>query len=590
VKSKYKTYGQYLKSYVNKSDGTLISYIELEILMVPSNEKYLIRRNWNGKGQKAQAEIKIYQNDEYNSFLTDNWAMFIENILPSGLSNFFFFNGEKIGELAEEDTNEQMKDSIKTLLGINVLDTLKGDLRRITSKITRANEQKYNTAESNDLRVQRDTAETKLIELDNQIKSLIDKSIVIEKELEKARVNYASKGGDIVAKEQELFQKRMTIAAKIEQNANQLLDIAGLELPLSLVPKLLFQIKEQSSKEREERESQVVIKKINAFYDQYKKASESEAVEEFVKYIKQQSNDQRTEMIFNLSDLTYLQLTNLCDHQLTNTKKNTELVIEEQKNNQAKADEIDSYLSVEIDEKVISKIYKKIVILEKQKTNLEVEIDNCNKKRPSLNGDVMSANAEFNRYVENMLSKLEWNDDNNRVVKYAHYATDVLDEYKVRLQSRKIGVLAETMTNCYKKLANKKSLIDKVDINPRSLDFCYLDENESEVEKTKLSAGEKQLMVVSLLWALAICSKRKLPVIIDTPLSRLDSKHRISLIRTYFPHASDQTIILSTDSEIYGKYYDAIKENVGDEFILHYDDDKKCTTISTGYFTEDGQW
>ena len=57
-------------------------------------------------------------------------------------------------------------------------------------------------------------------------------------------------------------------------------------------------------------------------------------------------------------------------------------------------------------------------------------------------------------------------------------------------------------------------------------------------------------MVISLLWALAICSKRKLPVIIDTPLSRLDSNHRTTLVQTYFPNASEQTIILSTDTEI----------------------------------------
>ena len=67
--------------------------------------------------------------------------------------------------------------------------------------------------------------------------------------------------------------------------------------------------------------------------------------------------------------------------------------------------------------------------------------------------------------------------------------------------------------------------------------------------KERLSAGEKQLMVVSLLWALAICSRRKLPVIIDTPLSRLDSKHRMALLQTYVPNASDQTNVLSTDSE-----------------------------------------
>lgn len=96
-------------------------------------------------------------------------------------------------------------------------------------------------------------------------------------------------------------------------------------------------------------------------------------------------------------------------------------------------------------------------------------------------------------------------------------------------------------------------------MDPETLDLQYLNADGEEIAKKRLSAGEKQLMVISLLWALAICSKKKLPVIIDTPLSRLDSSHRQALIKTYFPKASDQTIILSTDSEIDENYYTMIR-------------------------------
>lgn len=84
-------------------------------------------------------------------------------------------------------------------------------------------------------------------------------------------------------------------------------------------------------------------------------------------------------------------------------------------------------------------------------------------------------------------------------------------------------------------------------------------------------------------YTLAICSKKKLPVIIDTPLSRLDSLHRTALINTYFPNAGEQTIILSTDSEIDSTYYDLMKDNVGDEFTLKYDEKTKSTSIERGY-------
>ncbi len=55
-------------------------------------------------------------------------------------------------------------------------------------------------------------------------------------------------------------------------------------------------------------------------------------------------------------------------------------------------------------------------------------------------------------------------------------------------------------------------------------------------------------------------------------MSRLDSLHRTALITTYFPNAGEQTIILSTDSEIDAGYYQLMKENIGDEFTLNYDE------------------
>ena len=139
------------------------------------------------------------------------------------------------------------------------------------------------------------------------------------------------------------------------------------------------------------------------------------------------------------------------------------------------------------------------------------------------------------------------------------------------------------ITSCYKKLANKKNLINKIVMESDSLAIKYLSEEGKEVTQDSLSAGEQQLMVISILWALAICSKKKLPVIIDTPLSRLDSLHRTALINTYFPNAGEQTIILSTDSEIDSTYYGLMKDNVGDEFTLKYDEKTKSTSIERGY-------
>ena len=272
--------------------------------------------------------------------------------------------------------------------------------------------------------------------------------------------------------------------------------------------------------------------------------------------------------------------------QLLATKLN---VIERQnklKNMEQEVNQLDSYLSVDINEKEITRIYKEIKEIEQQIIETNVLIERKTNERRSKNGELMSATSLFNKKVEKYLKKMELNDDSDRIIKYAHMADTILEEYKIRLQKNKISVVALTMTECYKKLANKKTLINRISMDPITLDLYYEDYNGIEINKASLSAGEKQLMVISLLWALALCSKKKLPVIIDTPLSRLDSAHREALITTYFPQASEQTIILSTDSEIDRNYHDMMKNNIGDEFTLIYDDDSKSTTIQRGYFGE----
>ena len=217
---------------------------------------------------------------------------------------------------------------------------------------------------------------------------------------------------------------------------------------------------------------------------------------------------------------------------------------------------------------------------------LEIDLTTLQQERSSTNMALISKNAEYNRTVESYLQNAELLDDTERMAKYTNMALRITEEYTIELQKRKTEVLGDTITDCYKKLANKKNLIHRIVMDPKTLDIVYLDDDDREVSKDSLSAGEKQLMVIAILWALAICSKKKLPVIIDTPLSRLDSMHRTSLVTSYFPHASDQTIILSTDSEIDHNYYDLMKDSIGDEFTLSYSEKTKSTTILKGYFQE----
>ena len=587
TESKYATYGQYLRAYTNRADGSLYSYIELEFKLKDENtERYLIRREWSANGLRTREKISVKKDGESNKFLSDNWSMFVENILPSGLSNFFFFDGEKIAELAVENTNNQMKNSIKSLLGITVLDMLENDISRIISRTSKKSNNQMQTKELEHLRDKKNHAEVALQVADEKIQNILDSIEDAKKRLEKAKIEYSAKGGDIVTQRQDLFNQRSVLCAQIEQDKEQLITISAGELPLIMVRDLLNQILIQVEKEQDTKLMQFAIKKMHAALEGYVKGGEvdSSQVRSFITYMEDKAVREGTDIIFDISDHSLYQLHELVSHNLQTAKEQTLHIMADRVKKQKKLDEIDSYLSVDIDENALARLYKKIKTIEQEILDYEVLLATEKNGRSTLNGELIRATSEYNRYVETMLEQLELSDDADRILKYSHQAITVLEEYKIRLQKKKINVLADTMTSCYKKLANKKNLIEKIRMDPITLDFVYLNSEGQLVPKESLSAGEKQLMVISMLWALGICSKKKLPVIIDTPLSRLDSNHRISLITTYFPQASDQTIILSTDSEIDGHYYEVMKENVGDEFTLVYDDEKKCSTIKKGYF------
>jgi DNA sulfur modification protein DndD len=99
-----------------------------------------------------------------------------------------------------------------------------------------------------------------------------------------------------------------------------------------------------------------------------------------------------------------------------------------------------------------------------------------------------------------------------------------------------------------------------------------------------LSAGEKQIYAIAILEALAKTSGRKLPIIIDTPLGRLDSKHRRKLVENYFPTASHQVIILSTDTEIDESFHKSLSDHISHTIKLDYDESIASTITNEGYF------
>ena len=584
--SKYNSYGRYLFNHINVADGTSQAFVELTFTM--DGDRYVVKRSWNGDMKRVHEKITVEKNFEMNDFLTKNWPMFIENVLPESLSKFFFFDGEKIAALAEDDTSKDMKDAIKSMLGITVLDTLGKDLSRLLNTISKNVITQDEREQIEQLRNIKNNSKAELDELDREKEKLENEHLQSKKYLEDLEASYLAAGGGILEDRQALVKKKTELSVKAHQTKKDLIEMAGSDLPLLMVSDLLEDIQIHSEKEIEKKNLELSLKQVTKYYDRFQKQQNNHrSADDFMNFFKDEVDQYQVEMIYNLSDEHLYRLSLLLNNNLGNEKDSIIKLLNEESKLKRELDSIESDLSVEIDEEKLKHISKEITETKMNIAVSKVKIASLLEKRTSLNGKAMKDASTFDKYVENVLTKLEQNDENERIIKYIRYAQNILDHYEIKLQERKTDLLAYTMTECYKKLASKKNMIEYIKMDSASLDFTYYDSTDREVPKKSLSAGEKQLMIISLLWALAICSKKKLPVIIDTPLSRLDSEHRASLVKTYFPNASEQTIILSTDSEINHHYYDMMRDYVGDEFLLVYDDIHKNTMIKRGYFKED---
>lgn len=587
--SDYNSYNQYLRSYVNNNSWSKSSYVEIEFLLnESSNDTYLVRREWNALSRITKEKISVQQNGVYSEFLTQNWAMFVENILPSALSSFYFFDGEKIAELAVAKTDDQMKASIRSMLGMTTLDVLKNDLGRIVKKINRNNKADESNKHLETLREERDQAISELEKIDESISIATKKVEDLQEALEQLHKKYELQGGAVLEQRQSLMQKRAQIQTEIAQNAELLVGMAATELPIFLVRDLVSQIKLQAEDEHNDFIMQQALEQMDDYLSdfemQYPESIEASRI--FVDYVRKQTEADLAPRLYEMSDHALFQMNDLVENTLQQSVNNTKSLLVNKADLKKQLDTVESYLTLDIDEKDLTVIYDQIKAKEADLVEAQVEYNRLQQERSYINSTVITKSAEYSRDIEIFLQKLELHDDSERMMKYSNIALRILEAYAVELQRRKTGILGATITKCYKQLANKKNLIQEIVMNPETLDMQYLDENGNEVSKESLSAGEKQLMVIAILWALALCSKKKLPVIIDTPLSRLDSQHRTSIISTYFPNASDQTIILSTDTEIDQNYYEMMKNSVGDEFTLVYSEETKSTSIKKGYFQE----
>ena len=586
------SYQNYLSKYVNKNDGSLEAFVEIsfDISQNDISTNYIIRRQWNLKTKNINEKIIIFKNGISNPSLTKYWRTFVEDIMPSSVARFSIFDGEKITQYFSDNSDEQVKLAIKTFLGLDVIDRIIDDLKRIV-KQHHIKDKKYfeESQEMVNLKEKIDIINNEIQSNTQEIAHLTSLMTQNKEKLRKAEESFYKSGGVITDERNQIAYKRENLIKEKNELFEQLLEIAAGELPLVLTLPLLREIYTSVKKENENRINAIAMQKIIDLRDDLKRLftgdkAVTEKLNNYFESISTQVEDFNP--VFNLSSTAFEQLSYLYKERLVNKANSVKAMLEQYKKIESEISELDLLLSMEMDTNTADKLLEMIKTLTKDITICEEGIEKYNQENERLSKELAIAEHELLKLTELALGKIEEQDDAIRVVRYANLSIDVMKEYRERLKMLKIDTISNTITDCFHAIIGKNSLVERIEIEPKTLNVIMINNYNEVLLKSKVSAGELQIYYISILWALSICANKQFPVIIDTPLARLDTKHRFKMIKNYLPMASDQTIVFSTDSEIVNEYYYEISKYVSQKYLLYFDEDTQSTKIEKGYFKE----
>ncbi len=566
-----------------RQDGDMVCSVAASWI---TNEGYSInaKRTWN-LSQSHESTL-IIEHSIYGQLVDEDGAEasnFLENMLPKSFLPFFFFDGEEVQEIAEANDNEIIK-KMELLLNIRPLENMQTELHTLSKEWQRQGESEAakNVLKSKEREIaaQQDQ-EAAYIQKINDLTTNIEE---YQYQLKKIDRNLRwLRGG--VSYEAEINLKN-DIKYKEEQRdkiLNELADSWKQDAVLAIHPHLIKKIltKLESLIHSNQGEQEALLESIKqrlnnlftsypfsnpkllpiqaSFYDdRILKELDAIGVRERLEDSFDISHDYGKKLFTQFSQ--YKNNNNFNDlRQKTKTAQTLWKEIHEL-NNKLKAT---GKLS-ERKQQEYQVLLQQEEEVKQKRLKLESEEYINKKELDSLRRSITNSTNELSKLEKDLRIATE----SRRQYNFSLRLKAALEEVKKRLKIMKRRELEETYNQHLSTLLDSHGLIQKVAIN-EDFEISYHDKQGNEIGMSTISAGMKQLSATALLWALKDISGREFPVIIDTPMGRIDAKHQENLLQHYYPNVGKQVILLPTDSELDERKYQLLKPSICKLYQLH---------------------
>ena len=586
-----------------------------------SEDLYRVVRSWEAAdpadeegGRTVSESLRVERNGQVLADTDESqWQAFVEGLVPLGIARLFFFDGEKIVGAADAAGGSSggagpnpMRESLDVLLGAELVDRLSADLDLYVAR--RAGRsggagggaggdgQSPAYRQYKDMMAERDALVAGVESLEAEVQSTRGRLAAAESHVAEEEQKIRGAGGGYADLRAGLLAEKAAIEERLRGHERAVREALSGAAPLALASDLLgravSRIDADAGAARSAAAAADAIPKIDALRREMESDSfwpggraDDRAADLIARRLEEMFRHDPGDSsppLFDVSEEEAAAVRTAAAAAASFPPPSLRGELAGLAAAEARLEEVAEGLARAPSDDEMAARVRGIRDAHREIGTLRAEIDHM--------GQRLSARQANLKVVRNRLKKLldEMRRDEraDKGVALAGRMKAALSTYRGGLLARKMRELEENLLAVASVLLHKGG-VERIVVDPETLEVGAYEEGIDEPVPLR-SMGEQQMIGTALLWAIAKTSGRPLPFVIDTPLGRLDGAHLSNLVDRFYPSASHQTVLLSTDREIGPAEYARLRPRVARAYVIEFDGDGRRSAVREGYFGDGG--
>jgi len=533
-------------------------------ITIDDDELLIVKRTFTLSGNSYVESLMLYDEEQNLLAQGDDAQDIINQKISPTMARFFFFDGEKIQTIADF-SHEEFTKMLEDVLELDIYDQMVSDAEYLIRKINKAEldkdlqvlveekEKVYDTLKediiateesfSNEKKVVLKEMEERKRELDNKLKKLKSRFQIPLTEARESFKVAEEKRHILVSqmKHAALVQLPLLLNNTLKEKVSKDID-ANYRGKVQIDSNVLAIKKDQLMKLLDTVVDKDKVSK--AFDNVFQSSSDKQSVS----FADPHKIEQQFDALPNI-DLPSL-LTRLSDNAQELKDSQAEIILFEHKIADDKKEyEEDFILTTKMTEDIIRQTVKCEALEEKIVT---------------LNTEEKELRKELGR----LTIQEHKNDLANAKIKTLQSIIKVSTEMKQKIKTDKRENLEKSINIKFKQLKKEGYEADKI-ILDENFNINLYDTAGNAMDILSSSSGQKQIIATALIWGISEYIAEDIPMIIDTPLGRLDEKNQSLILNKFYPEVSKQVIILPTPSELKHDGFKSLIRYVSQTFILN---------------------